>query len=781
MHILPSRITPVRISITLLLAATAIVITAMAANAGPVSGTIGGSVSYLSTTTIESGQTLRFDPNQDTTLEVWGNLIVEGTLEMNPIAGVTHILRFMDVDEAAFVGGGLEVLESDRGLWVVGSGVLDLKGEEKVGWNRTGTDPTWKSTDELRVAPTAVGDYGKDGFSSFTLGSSVPRADASLPPAEVINLTRSVHIEGTTSGRSHVTILSSAPQSIKYTEFRHLGPRQDGGDGLTVGVIGRYALHFHHAGDGSRGSIVEGNVFRESGNRAFVPHASHGISAIDNVAYDVFGTAFWWDKGDGNETHDSLWQHNFTGYIRVDPVYRGYLLSGFSLALGDGNVAIDNAAAGVLGNKDCSGFIWPGLGSGEESGIWEFRGNVAHNTQCHGSHVWQNNPFVHLIEDFVSYRNATAGVSHGAYANEYTYFDLYLFENGVSGIVNHTSAGQPGVNLISQSFNCVTVVNSPVAVTILESSAQGNGSPAAYNYLTLINTPELVVVDQAALDAGQTLENRATFNYLNEPCPADLNPTKPSPQDPSAETVGMQDPGSGLWHLRDSGGGVTTFYYGNPGDVPFAGDWNCDGVDTPGLFRQSDAYAYLRNSNTQGIADIRFFFGNPSDIPLAGDFNGDGCDTLSIYRPSEQRFYIINELGEDEGGLGAAEYSFGLGDPGDTPVVGDFDGDGIDEVGLHRQSTGLFFYRTTLTTGPASNEFSIGNPGDRMIAGDWDGTDGVDTPAIFRPGDSTFYFWNTLSGGNPFESLTWGKPGFLPFAGVFGVLPGGGAIASVEP
>ena len=46
------------------------------------------------------------------------------------------------------------------------------------------------------------------------------------------------------------------------------------------------------------------------------------------------------------------------------------------------------------------------------------------------------------------------------------------------------------------------------------------------------------------------------------------------------------------------------FYFGNPGDYPFMGDWDCDDVDTPGLYRQSDGYVYLRNSNTQGIADV---------------------------------------------------------------------------------------------------------------------------------------------------------------------------------
>ncbi len=98
--------------------------------------------------------------------------------------------------------------------------------------------------------------------------------------------------------------------------------------------------------------------------------------------------------------------------------------------------------------------------------------------------------------------------------------------------------------------------------------------------------------------------------------------------DPSwgSMAVGLVDPSSGLWSMRDGSGQMSSFFYGNPGDVPFAGDWNCDGVDTPGLFRQSDAFAYLRNSNTQGNADVRFFFGNPSDVPLAGDFDGDGCD-----------------------------------------------------------------------------------------------------------------------------------------------------------
>ncbi|HLT97023.1 MAG TPA: PKD domain-containing protein, partial [Acidimicrobiia bacterium] len=174
----------------------------------------------------------------------------------------------------------------------------------------------------------------------------------------------------------------------------------------------------------------------------------------------------------------------------------------------------------------------------------------------------------------------------------------------------------------------------------------------------------------------------------------------------ACDGIGLVDVTTGEWHLRDPRTQLTTsFYFGNPGDYPFMGDWDCDGVATPGLYRQSDGFVYLRNSNTQGVADITFFFGNPGDVPIAGDFNGDGCDTVSIYRPSEQRFYIINKLGKNGGGLGAAEFSYIFGNPGDKPFVGDFDGDGKDTIGLHRESTGLVYFRNTHTQGVADAQF----------------------------------------------------------------------------
>jgi Subtilase family len=244
----------------------------------------------------------------------------------------------------------------------------------------------------------------------------------------------------------------------------------------------------------------------------------------------------------------------------------------------------------------------------------------------------------------------------------------------------------------------------------------------------------------------------------------------PVPLGVEAHNLGFVDPGQGLWHLFDgSGKQVKQFYFGNPGDYPILGDWNCDGIETVGMYRQSDGYVYLRNSNTQGNADIRFFFGDPGDVPVAGDFDGDGCGTVSIYRPSNQKFYIINKLGKNDGGLGAATTSYVFGNPGDNPFVGDFDGDGLETVGLHRESTGLVYFRNSHTQGNADVQFIFGDPGDRLVAGDWNDT-GIFSPALFRPSNNVAYFRFTNSQGNadaqfhPAGSL----PNWLPVAGRMG-------------
>ncbi len=411
-------------------------------------GTIHGT-SRVGASVVAAGNILRFDPSRNTTLEVSGNLVVRGRLVMRPQPGVRHILRFVDVDESAFVGGGLDPLESDVGLWVMGNGRLDIKGTKKEAWNRQGDHPTWRHSDDLVVAPVARGDFTP---RSFRKGSHVPAAGNRR--AEVLNLTRNVRIEGTPGGRAHVFIRSNKPQSIRYAALRYLGPRQPGSDG-TESVLGRYGLHFHHCHDGSRRSVVEGVVVRDCGGHAFVPHMSDGITIRNCIAYNVFDDAYWWDPDE--VTNDLLIDRCVAGSVHFDPEIHGYRLAGFLLGQGRRLTIRDSVAFSVMGNGTAAGYVW----AEAPSGLWKFKDNIAHNNAISGIFVWQNVREPHKIDRFTAYRNGEAGIIHGAYLNSYHFRDLDLrdqtnaIELHAAGRPDHGGHPQSWVNVRGGSLHVV--------------------------------------------------------------------------------------------------------------------------------------------------------------------------------------------------------------------------------------------------------------------------------------------------------------------------------------
>lgn len=224
--------------------------------------------------------------------------------------------------------------------------------------------------------------------------------------------------------------------------------------------------------------------------------------------------------------------------------------------------------------------------------------------------------------------------------------------------------------------------------------------------------------------------------------------------------LALFDPHSGEWHLRQ-GNLTVSFYFGEPGDLPLLGDWDCDGTDTPAMFRPTNGFVYLTNRNAQSMAEAEFFYGMAGDIPLAGDWDGDGCDTLAIYRPGEGRMYVRNTLG-----LGPADLSYYFGIPGDRPFAGDFDGDAITTIGLYRDTTGFAYLRNSNTGGVADLEFFYGNPADRILAGDWNGN-GAASVGIFRPSEARFYLSHVNRHGTADTEVAFGEGDWLPLAGSF--------------
>jgi hypothetical protein len=209
------------------------------------------------------------------------------------------------------------------------------------------------------------------------------------------------------------------------------------------------------------------------------------------------------------------------------------------------------------------------------------------------------------------------------------------------------------------------------------------------------------------------------------------------------DEVGFVDPAAGFWQL----GADESFYFGVPGDIPFLGDWDGDGVDTPGLYRPADGFAYISNRRGFGIAEQSWFMGIPGDIPIVGDWDGDGEDTFSVYRPSEGKVYINNF---NETRFAQQEYYFGV--PSDKPFAIDFNGDGRDDVGLHRESNGLVYMTDSMTGGQPDGtvattdlEFFWGIAKDAVFAGDWNAT-GIDSPGLLRPTEARIFlrFDNSL-------------------------------------
>ncbi|MCE9526291.1 MAG: carboxypeptidase regulatory-like domain-containing protein, partial [Planctomycetales bacterium] len=122
------------------------------------------------------------------------------------------------------------------------------------------------------------------------------------------------------------------------------------------------------------------------------------------------------------------------------------------------------------------------------------------------------------------------------------------------------------------------------------------------------------------------------------------------------------------------------FYFGAASDIPIAGDWNGDGIDSIGVFRDGQWHFDMDGDGRWSKGDQVIEFGQDGDLPVVGDFNGDGIDEIGIYRAGK---WIIDTNGNRK--IDAADKVVELGSASDQPVVGDFDGDGTDEPALYRE------------------------------------------------------------------------------------------------
>jgi serine-aspartate repeat-containing protein C/D/E len=228
----------------------------------------------------------------------------------------------------------------------------------------------------------------------------------------------------------------------------------------------------------------------------------------------------------------------------------------------------------------------------------------------------------------------------------------------------------------------------------------------------------------------------------------------------------------GLWFLDlNSNGrwdeGDLWIQLGQLGDLPVTGDWDGDGKTDVGIFGPAwvrDEVAVRNepglpdaanrregppknlppqeNQQTSGSRALRltsrgplradvidhvFFFGNRGTTPVTGDWNGDGITNIGIFADGR---WLLDMDGD--GRLTANDLVIeSFGQPGDLPIVGDWNGDGISDLGLWRQ--GLFILDTDgdHRISPTDRRIRLGEKGDLPIAGDFNG-DGITDVGIYR-------------------------------------------------
>jgi VCBS repeat-containing protein len=187
-----------------------------------------------------------------------------------------------------------------------------------------------------------------------------------------------------------------------------------------------------------------------------------------------------------------------------------------------------------------------------------------------------------------------------------------------------------------------------------------------------------------------------------------------------------------------------------PSWLPLAGDWDGDGDDTVGVFDPSTTSFYLINNNSSAnpapIANFPFSFNANLNgwTPLAGDWDGNGDDTVGVWDPASCTFYLINN-NSSSNPQAVPSFSFRANLRGWIPIAGDWDGDGDDTVGVFNPADGMLYLINNNSAGNPQliTPFSLGvvPPSAWPVAGDWNG-DGVDTVGIYSRSENRFYLAN---------------------------------------
>ena len=166
-------------------------------------------------------------------------------------------------------------------------------------------------------------------------------------------------------------------------------------------------------------------------------------------------------------------------------------------------------------------------------------------------------------------------------------------------------------------------------------------------------------------------------------------------------------------------------------------------VDRPGVIDAEQ----LRISSVDGAPGAPTGVGDGTIV--LGDWDGDGSDEVAIVDGTSWTLYN----GTEENPAASVRSTFQM--PAGIPLAGDWDGDGVDTAAVFNDGT------WTLGNGSASAAtLSFGQAGDMPIGGDWDG-DGNDDLGVRRDSDWLL----SPGGGAPVRDFEFGRVADGAFVG----------------
>lgn len=199
------------------------------------------------------------------------------------------------------------------------------------------------------------------------------------------------------------------------------------------------------------------------------------------------------------------------------------------------------------------------------------------------------------------------------------------------------------------------------------------------------------------------------------------------------------------------------------GDTP-VGDFDGDGKVDPGIWRSSQGVWIIPKSSTDYTGFLFSQWGLAGDTPIVADIDGDGLADIGFYRNGLWGF-LKSSLNYD---FCCGQFFF-WGGAGLQPVVGDFDGDGKADIAYMVPPSGAESAAYAILQSSANYDFNqailvaAGFPalGDTPVVGEFDG-DGKDDPGIWRASQGVWIIPRSSANYETFIFSQWGQPGDTP-------------------